>query len=257
MTTGQKLYQLRREKGYSQEEVAEYLNVARQTVSKWESDITIPNIEQVKQICKLFNISLAKFDDENRSEENESNKNYHYNNYSNYEYKSKLSIFGIPLIHVHFGRGLTKATGIIAIGNIARGIFCLGGVSIGIISLGGVSLSIIGFGGLVLSLLIGFGGVVVSPFALGGIAIGYFAAGGLSVGVYAYGGLAIGSELAYGGYASARVAIYDSGISGFEVISQQGTSIVESDQIIQTIQSLIPNIPNFIIGLLKFIFGVH
>ena len=39
----EKLYELRKEKGFSQEELAEKLNVARQTISKWETGMTVPD----------------------------------------------------------------------------------------------------------------------------------------------------------------------------------------------------------------------
>ena len=46
MTFGEKLKGLRKEKGYSQEELAGLLEVSRQAVSKWESDRGIPEIDK-------------------------------------------------------------------------------------------------------------------------------------------------------------------------------------------------------------------
>ena len=46
MNLGNNLYQARKKKGLSQEEVAEKLGVTRQTISKWETDETIPDIRQ-------------------------------------------------------------------------------------------------------------------------------------------------------------------------------------------------------------------
>ena len=43
MSIGKKLYELRKQKGLSQEEVADKLNVSRQTVSKWETDQSMPD----------------------------------------------------------------------------------------------------------------------------------------------------------------------------------------------------------------------
>ena len=57
MTLGERLTLLRKEKGYSQEEVAEKLNVTRQTVSKWELDQSTPDFDKVIPICKLYGIS--------------------------------------------------------------------------------------------------------------------------------------------------------------------------------------------------------
>lgn len=56
-TTGEKIKQLRKIRGLSQEELAYQLNVARQTVSKWESDDMIPSSDNIVALCKLFNVS--------------------------------------------------------------------------------------------------------------------------------------------------------------------------------------------------------
>lgn len=58
MNLGNKLLKLRKKQGISQEELAEKLNVTRQTISKWELYETSPNINQAKEISKLFNVSL-------------------------------------------------------------------------------------------------------------------------------------------------------------------------------------------------------
>lgn len=53
-----KLIVLRREKGLSQEQLAEYLEVSRQSVSKWEADKTMPEISKLIAISELFQVSL-------------------------------------------------------------------------------------------------------------------------------------------------------------------------------------------------------
>lgn len=57
MTIGQKILQLRSEAGISQEHLAETLGVSRQSVSKWEMDQALPQIDKVIQISELFSIS--------------------------------------------------------------------------------------------------------------------------------------------------------------------------------------------------------
>lgn len=57
MSLGNKLIELRKSKGLSQEEVAEELDVSRQTVSKWETDQTTPDFDKIKPLCDLFDIS--------------------------------------------------------------------------------------------------------------------------------------------------------------------------------------------------------
>ncbi len=58
MEFNNKLYQLRKQKGLSQEELANRLNVSRQTVSKWEVGDSTPDMEKLVAISDLFEISL-------------------------------------------------------------------------------------------------------------------------------------------------------------------------------------------------------
>ena len=57
MTIGEKIVKLRTAVGISQEQLAEKLSVSRQSVSKWEMDQAMPQIEKVLQLCQLFDIS--------------------------------------------------------------------------------------------------------------------------------------------------------------------------------------------------------
>lgn len=68
MTTGEKLYKLRRDKGWSQEELSMKLNVSRQTIYKWEADMVKPETENLKQLTKLFNVSYDYLLDDSKSE---------------------------------------------------------------------------------------------------------------------------------------------------------------------------------------------
>ena len=58
MEFNNKLYELRKQKGLSQEELANRLNVSRQTVSKWEVGESSPDMEKLVAISELFDISL-------------------------------------------------------------------------------------------------------------------------------------------------------------------------------------------------------
>lgn len=58
MSLGNNLFQARKKVGLSQEIVAEKLGVSRQTVSKWETDETVPDIYQTKKLAKLYNLTL-------------------------------------------------------------------------------------------------------------------------------------------------------------------------------------------------------
>jgi len=59
MTLGQRILQLRKERGLSQEALGEQLSVSRQAISKWESDITIPEIDKLIALSKLFGVSVG------------------------------------------------------------------------------------------------------------------------------------------------------------------------------------------------------
>ena len=58
MEIGNKINQLRKLSGMTQEQLAEKLNVSRQTISKWESDSTSPDLESIVKISRIFHVSL-------------------------------------------------------------------------------------------------------------------------------------------------------------------------------------------------------
>lgn len=58
MNFAEKLYTLRTQSGYSQEVLAEKLNVSRQAVSKWEIGTTLPETDKLIAISNLFNVSI-------------------------------------------------------------------------------------------------------------------------------------------------------------------------------------------------------
>lgn len=58
MEIGNRILELRKQNNLSQEQLAEKMGVARQTISKWELGETSPDLEQSKQISKIFNVSL-------------------------------------------------------------------------------------------------------------------------------------------------------------------------------------------------------
>ena len=68
MTFGENLINLRKQNRMTQEEVAEKLEITRQTVSNWELDQTKPDLEQLKGLSKLYKISIDKLADNNIKE---------------------------------------------------------------------------------------------------------------------------------------------------------------------------------------------
>ena len=57
MTLGEKIYRLRTEQGMSQENFGDMLGVSRQSVSKWETDQSVPELDKVVAISEMLGVS--------------------------------------------------------------------------------------------------------------------------------------------------------------------------------------------------------
>lgn len=239
MDFGAKLYSLRKEKGMTQEDLAQALDVARQTISKWELGETVPDMTKLMELSKIFDVSI----DELVGYENKNRKSkFHY------EYKSKKTFWGLPLVHIHFGTGLNRAKGIIAIGNVATGLISIGLLSLGLICFGPLGIGLfclcsLGLGGVAL------GGFVVGILAIGGISIGIFSIGGISIGIYSIGGIAIAKNIAYGGIAYGKIAIGEKvyGSSVFQI--RKNKPLFKVDDLKNQIHTTFPNLWNWIVNL--------
>lgn len=226
MIFSEQLICLRKQKGLSQEQLGEEIGVTRQTVSKWELGETTPDMDKLISLSRLFDITI----DELVGKEAPTGQNTlcMMNRAGYYEYKSKKTFRGLPLVHIKLGPGITRAKGVIAIGTIATGILSLGAISFGILSFGAVSIGLLAVGAMAMAALFAAGSIAVGAIALGGIAVGLLTIGGLSVGIYSLGGCAIGDKIARGGYATARIAIGDetSGEMRFDIaVSGQAEQI--------------------------------
>lgn len=245
MNFNNKLITLRKQKGWSQEQLADQLDVTRQTVSKWEMGSTTPEMDKLIALSKLFGISIDQLVGNERLVEHipvtENTMNGYYN-YGRYEYKSKTTFLGLPLVHINMGQfGIYRAKGIIAIGTVATGFIALGAISVGLLSFGALSLGVLALGGWAA------GGITV-----GGVSVGIFAMGGLAIGMYALGGCAIASHVAVGGYANASIAIGDAtkGLTQFDVKEALNPSMIQ-----EAILTRFPNTPKFVVHLFAFIGG--
>lgn len=58
MTLGQKIFELRNKQKMSQGDLAEKLNVSRQSISKWETDASVPELDKLIMLSDLFNITI-------------------------------------------------------------------------------------------------------------------------------------------------------------------------------------------------------
>ena len=65
MTLGERILELRKKNGLSQEQLGEKVNVTRQTISNWELGSTSPNPEQLKLLSNVLNISIDELLDNN------------------------------------------------------------------------------------------------------------------------------------------------------------------------------------------------
>ena len=92
MNIGEKLYELRKGKNLSQEEVADRLNVTRQTISKWETNQSTPDFDKIKPICDLYEISA---DELLTGEKKETETNQSVNNQNTKEERAKGISAGI------------------------------------------------------------------------------------------------------------------------------------------------------------------
>ena len=212
MTIGERIYELRRKNYVSQEELADIMQVSRQSVSKWETDQSYPELDKIAKLAKYFNVSIDYLITGEEYKTNSDSKTNETQNYEattpsdninsffkwHYEYKSKTMVGNVPLVHVNIGFGFPPkiARGIIAIGNIAQGVVAIGPIAIGLISIGALCIGLLSFGALVIGLLASFGAISISLcISAGGVAIGgYMAFGGVAIGTYSFGGVAIGKN---------------------------------------------------------------
>ncbi|MFP4974430.1 helix-turn-helix domain-containing protein [Paenibacillus sp. CN-4] len=263
MNFADKLQSYRKQRGLSQENLADLIGVSRQAVSKWESGQSYPEMDKVVGLSELFHVSIDHLVKDGPEETvfgqpEPQVRTDHYGLWNpsyHYEYKSRRTLFGLPLVHIHIGRGLKVAKGILAVGNVSVGILSLGLVSAGILSLGVISGGLIGLGALAFGLLLAAGGLSVGTVAIGGIALGVFACGGLALGMFSLGGAAVASHVAIGGYANGHIAIGDTVKGAYTILApEDNLGGVSSEQVRQLLRQEYPNLWGWIRDLLVFPF---
>ena len=264
MTTGEKIYECRKREGMTQEDLAEKLGVSRQSVSKWEADAAFPETEKILMLCKLFNVSADEllFGAEHIASEGTPLQTGKVQNAAEddgkgvtwgvirhegsclFEYISKRRALGLPLVHIHFGFGVCRAHGIIALGNFASGFLSAGFFSAGFLSVGLFAVGLIAFGNFILGCL-----------AFGSVAAGILAFGGITVGVLAFGAIAVGN-IAIGGLAVGRVALGDTAYGWLSVglSSANGTHAFLIPDALADLKEFAE--ANFGEGLAKFVYRI-
>ena len=58
MSLGERIYKLRTEKGMSQGDLSDALEVSRQSISKWETNGSVPELDKLVKLSEIFGVSL-------------------------------------------------------------------------------------------------------------------------------------------------------------------------------------------------------
>lgn len=260
MNFAEKLQSLRKAKGMSQENLADQIGVSRQAVSKWELGVSLPDMDKIIAISGMFNVTIDYLVKDGVSDTGISGntavgetpagvqivERVYYQRRFDYEYKSKRMLFGLPLVHINFGRGMKKAKGIIAIGNVAIGLVSIGCFSLGVISIGALAAGMISAGAIAVSLLL----------SAGALSFGTVAIGGFAIGIFAFGGFALGSHIAIGGFAKGNIAIGDvvNGLKTFH-INYDDINSVSQTQVRALIEQEYPNLWKPLTNFITSFFG--
>lgn len=100
MKFNEKLKKIRLSKNMTQEELAEKLIISRQSISKWEQGINEPSIETIKEICKIFDISVSELISDEKKESETKDEKLLKREHALYLVISALTIFGLLLTFV-------------------------------------------------------------------------------------------------------------------------------------------------------------
>ena len=263
MNFAEKLIELRKSKGWSQEELGDKLGVTRQTISKWELGSTTPEMEKIAALSELFNITTdelikgkapektAVFSEDQIPEGTEvvfveKRKKF------GFEYKSEKTWHGVPLVHINLKGG---AHGVFALGLAARGIIAIGLAALGAVPIGLVAVGFLALGYFLAVGVIAFAAVSIGVISIGGFAVGILSYGGMSAGWLSIGGLAAG-KYAIGGGATGDIAI-GGAANGIIAVGEraEGEIVFELPADIEefraAVLSRLPNTPKFILDLMS------
>ena len=281
MTLGEKLAKARKEKNITQEQLADSLGVSRQSISKWESDIAYPETDKLICMSELFDCSLdyllkesitkkeEKIEATNMQGTTVAVQCFSLSKIFNYEYKSKRTLGGVPLVHINIGRGKTakgivaigfKSVGVISIGLLSIGLLSFGLLALGFLGLGILGTGFFGFGAFALGFLSG-GAISVGIISFGAISVGVMSCGAISIGQFAVGALAKGYYFAFGDNATAMVALGATKAGGTLYTHFTGiqNSFVgyETDTVISILESNVPSVLKWLMNIALSIVGIR
>ena len=249
MEFSQRLYQLRRQAGISQEELANVLDLSRQAVQKWEAGTSRPDMDNLIALAEYFHVSLdwlirgTEAPDtavQPAKEVQVVQEIHHYHEGWHYEYRSEKTLWGVPLVHINVGSHVRVARGIVAIGNIAVGAVSLGAICVGLLSLGAISIALAALGALCLGFV-----------SVGGVCFGYLCFGGITLGLYCVGGVAMAAKVAIGGVVKAPVSVGDVVAQTANAFSLAPDGILDQALTGAVHAALDANAPGWVSALLK------
>lgn len=266
MTIGERLTKERKKLGLTQEELGSKLDISRQAISKWESDLSLPDTANLIKLSNLFSCSIdyiltGKEEETPEAEEiPSSDKPLLPLNKKIKEKHSDKTLMGLPLWSVgvkskgFFSLGF-KSEGVFSLGFMSRGVFSLGcfsfgGVSIGMASLGAFSLGCFSLG------LFSLGAISVALIAsLGSISIAPLSLGSLSIGEVSVGAYSRGRWFSYGDNAKALVAIGKSKVAG-EYTALLPLEGGKGEYLYAVLKENIPSYLRWTLGSVKHLFGL-
>lgn len=189
MTLGEKLARLRKERNYTQEQLAEILGVSRQAISKWESNAAYPETEKLIRLAQMYDCSLdyLVLDKPMKKEKQVPVYRLDLSNVC-IEKVSEKKIGNLPLWHINIGFGRV-AKGVFSLGFISTGVFSAGLISMGVVSAGVLGIGLLTFGSFALG-LVSVGAIATGILAFGAVAFGVFAAAASAIGEFAVGAAA-------------------------------------------------------------------
>ena len=169
-----RLYELRKKAGLSQEGLADLLGVTRQAVQKWEAGSSRPDMDNLAALARYFNVTLdylvtGREPEPYAQEVPTTIINHNYYPRWHYEYKSQRTLFGLPLVHVRLGdRGF----------GVAKGSSPWATWRLGSSPWAASPWDCSAWAGVSLGLLLALGGMSVGGIAIGACAVGLAALGG-------------------------------------------------------------------------------
>ena len=264
MTIGERLTNERKKLGLTQEDLGAKLNISRQAISKWESDISLPDAASLIKLSSLFSCSIdyilngtEREEEKKTGTENGATKSFRPRIK---EKHSEKTLMGLPLWSIginskgFFSLGF-KSQGVFSLGFVSRGVcslgcFSMGGVSIGmaslgLFSLGSFSLGLLSLGAISVGLIASLGAISIAPLSLGALSVGE-----VSVGAYSR-----GRWFSYGDNAKALVAIGKSKVAG-DYTAFLPLKKGEGEYLFSVLKENIPFYLKWTLGSIKHLFGI-